>query len=131
MSWLMPKGELPRMPTLLFLCSGTTNRSRYAEIVSTPWRRASKTDWLATSAGLCPSTSPTTRPYLAHRSRRRARSRHGGLEPIRGRATLPGTISPARRPSLRSKESEHRTILAARFPEFVDRVVYWKSTTWT
>jgi len=120
------EGELRACRRCFFFCSGNYYRSRYAEIVFNTLARASK-DRLArhVRGPFAPSTSPTTQA-LSRPSFSTSRTIADGGARAHSR--------PARRYQARSrrraghrcvKESEHRTILAARFPEFVDRVVYW------
>lgn len=108
---------------VLFLCSGNYYRSRYAEALFNHHARAQGWPWRAFSRGLSThliggDLSPHTRQVLLRRG-------------IALKQTAPG-----RRPLSRAdlaaashivavKESEHRPILQARFPQHAARVEYW------
>jgi len=109
---------------VLFLCSGNYYRSRYAEALFNHHARAAGSPWRAFSRGLSThlidgDLSPHTRQILLHRG-----------------IALPQT-APGRRPLSRAdlaaaahvvalKESEHRPIMRARFPQHAAHVEYWK-----
>jgi len=112
--------------TVLFLCSGNYYRSRYAEIVFNELARASQMGWVAASAGLLPEHFAVNPGPISPTVIRVARER--GLfvpEPARApRAVTAHDLATANR-IIALKESEHRPILVAHFPEWADRVVYW------
>jgi protein-tyrosine phosphatase len=116
----------PRVPRILFLCSGNYYRSRYAEIVFNSLARAAGIEWTATSAGLRPENfsvnpGPISRNVLAA-----ARDR-GYAVPDPARAPRGVTEHDLEAASLviAMKESEHRPILEARFAGFAQQVTYW------
>ncbi len=109
------------MRRILFLCSGNYYRSRYAELVFNREAGRRNLDWLADSAGLAeifhPGTVGPISPYVL--------ARLGPLpEPIRfPRHARPEDFQAHRIIAL--KESEHRPMLAARYPAFLPQVEFW------
>src|SRR5262249_25587366 len=111
---------------VLFLCSGNYYRSRYAEIVFNSLAPAADLKWVATSAGLLPehfvvNTGPISPTVL----RMAAARGHKVPDPFR----LPRAVGAADFESatrvIALKESEHRPIVVARFPQWADHVEYW------
>jgi protein-tyrosine phosphatase len=89
--------------------------------------RAAAVPWAATSAGLLPehfsvNPGPISQTVLAA-ARERGHTVPDPLRPPRG-VTADDFAAATRVIAL--KESEHRAIVAARFPEWATKVEYWK-----
>lgn len=112
---------------LLFLCTGNYYRSRFAELLFNALAPRSGLDWIADSRGIAAWFPPgNVGPLSPHAIR--------GLE-ARGIRLGPNPRFPLRleEDDLRLaerivalKEAEHRPLLAARFPHWVERVEYWQ-----
>lgn len=109
---------------VLFLCSGNFYRSRYAEALFNHQARAADWPWRAFSRGL--STHLIGGDLSIHT--RRALLRRGialaQTGPTRRHLTRADLVSAAHVVAL--KESEHRPIIRARFPDHDSRVEYWR-----
>lgn len=111
---------------ILFLCTGNYYRSRFAEVLFNHLTSAANVAWRADSRGLAMDL---------------ARRNVGPISPyaIEALATRGITLpTPMRFPRglqrfelehsqriVAMKESEHRPLLLARFPEWTERVEYW------
>jgi protein-tyrosine phosphatase len=113
------------MRQVLFLCTGNYYRSRFAQILFNDLAERAKLSWRASSRGLHAalagpgSISPFTLSRLAEI----------GIDANHHAAALPtqcleADLCGADR-VIALKEDEHRTMLAARFPGWEDRVTYW------
>ena len=114
------------MREVLFICTGNYYRSRFAEAVFNHGAEQRGLDWRAFSRGLAThlvdgqgDISLHTRVALVAR----------GI-PLRYAATKP---TPLTRPDLERaariialKELEHRAMMRAQFPDWENRVEYWK-----
>jgi protein-tyrosine phosphatase len=110
----------------LFLCTGNYYRSRFAEAWfnhlaverQLPWRADSRA--LAIERGTC-NVGPIS-PLVAAEL-----SRLGVVAPEPCRFPLACTVADLASADLivALKEAEHRSLLAERFPAWVDRVRYW------
>jgi protein-tyrosine phosphatase len=118
-----PSPHSPK-PLVLFLCSGNFYRSRYAEALFNHHARAAGWPWRAFSRGLSThliggDLSIHTRRVLLRRGIALAQT-----GPTRRSLTRGDLASAAHVVAL--KESEHRPIIRARFPDHDSRVEYWK-----
>ncbi len=113
---------------VLFLCTGNYYRSRFAEILFNARAGAAGLAWRADSRALAierlddmPDAGPISPHTLAGL---RAR---GLPEPDATRFPWPAREEDFRgsRLVIALKEAEHRPLLAARFPDWVERVEYW------
>lgn len=111
--------------TVLFLCTGNYYRSRFAEHFFNEQARQRQLAWQATSRGLQPSLE-----NLGFMSRH-ALDRLGSLgmappEPLRLPMDLQSSDLMAADLTVAMNEVEHRPLMAVRFPEWTERVRYWK-----
>ncbi len=111
--------------TVLFLCTGNYYRSRFAEHFFNEQARKRQLAWQATSRGLQPSLE-----NLGFMSRHALdRLRRLGMAP-RAPLRLPMDLQSldllAADLTVAMNEVEHRPLMAARFPEWTERVRYWK-----
>ena len=111
--------------TVLFLCTGNYYRSRFAEHFFNEQARKRQLAWQATSRGLQPSLE-----NLGLMSRHALdRLRRLGMAP-RAPLRLPMDLQSldllAADLTVAMNEVEHRPLMAARFPEWTERVRYWK-----
>jgi protein-tyrosine phosphatase len=108
---------------VLFLCTGNYYRSRFAEACFNHLVRANHHPWRAFSRGLAVhlvdgDLSPQTRQGLLERG---IPLHH--TAPTRQDLTLADLQAADHIVAL--KESEHRPLLTARFPDWLDRVEFW------
>lgn len=109
----------------MFLCTGNYYRSRFAEHFFNEHARRKKLAWQARSRGLQPSLE-----NLGFMSRHALdRLSRLGMTP-RGPLRLPMDLRSsdlmAAELTIAMNEMEHRPLMAARFPEWTERVRYWK-----
>ncbi|MCY4082273.1 MAG: hypothetical protein OXF54_18665 [Caldilineaceae bacterium] len=111
--------------TVLFLCTGNYYRSRFAEHFFNEQARERQLAWQATSRGLQPSLE-----NLGFMSRH-ALDRLNSLgmaprEPLRLPMGLQSSDLMTAELTIAMNEVEHRPLMAARFPEWTERVRYWR-----
>lgn len=111
--------------TVLFLCTGNYYRSRFAEHFFNEQARKRQVAWQATSRGLQPSLE-----NLGFMSRH-ALDRLNSLgmaprEPLRLPMGLQSSDLMTAELTIAMNEVEHRPLMAARFPEWTERVRYWR-----
>ena len=111
--------------TVLFLCTGNYFRSRFAEHYFNEQARLRNMDWQAASRGLQPSQE-----NLGFMSRDTLdRLRELGIdppEPQRLPMDLQGDDLTAATLTIAVNDIEHRPLMEARFPEWAERVRYWR-----
>ncbi len=111
--------------TVLFLCTGNYYRSRFAEHYFNEQARLRNMDWQASSRGLQPSQD-----NLGFMSRDALdRLRVLGIdppEPMRLPKDLQEGELRAATVTIAVNEIEHRPLMEARFPEWTERVRYWR-----
>ena len=110
---------------VLFLCTGNYYRSRFAEHFFNEQARKRQLAWQATSRGLQPSLE-----NLGFMSRH-ALDRLNSLgmaprEPLRLPMDLQSSDLMTAELTIAMNEVEHRPLMAARFPEWTERVRYWR-----
>lgn len=111
--------------TVLFLCTGNYYRSRFAEHFFNEEAQRRKLAWQASSRGLQPSQE-----NLGFMSRDALdRLRELDMEP-RAPLRLPMDLAlsdlDAATLTVAMNEVEHRPLMAVRFPEWTERVRYWR-----
>ncbi|MCL4833427.1 MAG: low molecular weight phosphatase family protein [Caldilineaceae bacterium] len=115
------------MQTILFLCTGNYYRSRYAELLFNELAGQSGLNWRAGSAGLLvkegANPGPIAKPTLAALAA-------AGIEPPAPEIErYPAQVTEAELAEaalvVALKEAEHRPMLAAGYPGWEDRVLYW------
>ena len=109
---------------MLFLCTGNYYRSRFAEHFFNEQARERQLAWQATSRGLQPSLE-----NLGFMSRH-ALDRLNSLgmaprEPLRLPKDLQSSDLMTAELIIAMNEVEHRPLMAARFPEWTERIRYW------
>ena len=111
--------------TVLFLCTGNYFRSRFAEHYFNEQARLRNMDWQAASRGLQPSQE-----NLGLMSRDALeRLRELGIdppEPLRLPMDLQGDDLNTATLTIAVNDIEHRPLMEARFPEWAERVRYWR-----
>jgi protein-tyrosine phosphatase len=112
------------MQTVLFVCSGNYYRSRFAEAYFNHQAAAAGHACRAESRGfrLHPANHG---PISPHALSGLARLGISLPEPLRFPATLTAAELQAAPLVVAVKEAEHRPMMQAYFPEFVERVEYW------
>jgi protein-tyrosine phosphatase len=114
----------PSARRVLFLCSGNYYRSRYAEALFNHLARAHGWPWRAFSRGVSTHlVDDEISTYTRHHLLRRGISlRHTAPAPL----ALTRSDLAAAAHVVALKESEHRPVLRARFPQHAEQVEYWK-----
>lgn len=113
------------MKTILFLCSGNYYRSRFAEIVFQMLAEDAEIGWNAFSRGLALSAGNVGRisPYALT-----ALGEYGYHIP--DNLDFPQDVTEADFAAadliIAVKETEHRPLMAQRFPDWEDEVEYWE-----
>ena len=111
--------------TVLFLCTGNYYRSRFAEHFFNEQAERRQLAWQATSRGLQPSLENLG--FMSKHALDRLRSLGmAPREPLRLPMDLESTDLMAAELTIAMNEVEHRPLMAARFPEWTERVRYWK-----
>lgn len=112
--------------TVLFLCTGNYYRSRFAEVVFNTLAREQDLQWTASSRGLAIERGIyNVGPISAH-AVQRLKSTGIALD-ANPRFPLQALETDLADADLivALKESEHRSLLAERYPQWPDRVEYW------
>ncbi len=110
---------------VLFLCSGNYYRSRFAEAIFNHRATAAGLRWVATSAGLRPDHFRFNPGTISSLVTEGLSARGIAAAPPRAPlAVCEADLESAAR-VIAMKESEHRPVIAANFPRWTDRVVYW------
>ena len=112
-------------PTVLFLCTGNYYRSRFAEHYFNVLAGQRELAWRATSRGL--QTSLENLGFMSKHVLDRLRLQ--GIEPPKS-LRLPLDVQEEDLASaelvIAVNEIEHRPLMQARFPQWTDRVRYWR-----
>ncbi len=112
---------------VLFLCTGNYYRSRFAEVVFNVRAQEIALPWHATSRGLALERgSHNVGPMSPHALQ--ILEARGIRSPATRRFPLPVAEQDLHTAQLiiALEESEHRPLLAQRFPAWVERVEYWR-----
>lgn len=112
-------------PTVLFLCTGNYYRSRFAEYYFNALACQRKLAWRAESRGLQPSIENIG----SISSHALARLRLRGIEPPRPERPpqdLEEENLAAASLVVAVNEFEHRPLMQVRFPQWTERVRYWR-----
>ena len=111
--------------TILFLCTGNYYRSRFAEILFN-WMAPQKgLNWIADSRGLrldSRNIGPISRFTLEGLGEMGIPV----VEPIRFPATVTSSDFQSARHVVAVKEVEHRPLIESGFPEWTNRVEFWR-----
>jgi protein-tyrosine phosphatase len=114
------------MNTVLFLCTGNYYRSRFAEHYFNMLAEKAGADWRADSRGLAVGRAGNIgriSPFAAEGLAARGIALDGDLR--FPRQVTADDLANARL-IVAMKESEHRGLLAAEFPDWADRTEYWR-----
>lgn len=115
------------MQTILFLCTGNYYRSRYAELLFNELAPKSGLAWHAESGGLLVkegvNPGPIAKPTLAALAAAGIEPDPADIERFPVQVTEGELAGAAIVFAL--KEAEHRPLLAAGYPGWEDRVIYW------
>ncbi|MCY4408994.1 MAG: hypothetical protein OXC27_00895, partial [Caldilineaceae bacterium] len=111
--------------TVLFLCTGNYYRSRFAEHYFNEQARLRNMDWQASSRGLQPSQDNLG--FMSRDALDRLRVLDiNPPEPLRLPMDLQEDDLRAATVTIAVNEIEHRPLMEARFPEWTERVRYWR-----
>lgn len=111
--------------TVLFLCTGNYYRSRFAEILFNWTARQRGLDWFADSRGL--RLEPLNPGPISRFTLHRLKEMGIGLEePIRYPQPVTVVDFQAAHHVVAVKEAEHRPLIEQFFPEWLDRVEFWR-----
>ncbi len=111
--------------TVLFLCTGNYYRSRFAEHYFNEQARLRNMDWQASSRGLQPSQDNLG--FMSRDALDRLRVLDiDPPEPLRLPMDLQEDDLRAATVTIAVNEIEHRPLMEARFPEWTERVRYWR-----
>ncbi len=111
--------------TVLFLCTGNYYRSRFAEHYFNEQARLRNMDWQASSRGLQPSQDNLG--FMSRDALDRLRVLDiDPPEPLRLPKDLQAHDLCAATVTIAVNEIEHRPLMEARFPEWTERVRYWR-----
>ena len=111
--------------TVLFLCTGNYYRSRFAEILFNWTAPQRGLDWIADSRGLRLeplNPGPISRFTVAGLKELGIELAH----PIRYPQTVTAADFQSARHVVAVKEAEHRPMIEQFFPEWLDRVEFWR-----
>ena len=114
------------MEHVIFVCSGNYYRSRFAEHLFNFLATETDLQWNADSRGLLVGTAGNIGPISQHAvDALRERdvpisSEHRAPEPLTRVDLAKSNLVVA------VKEAEHRVLMAKRFPDWADQVVYWQ-----
>ncbi len=111
--------------TVLFLCTGNYYRSRFAEHYFNEQARLRNMDWQASSRGLQPSQDNLG--FMSRDALDRLRVLDiDPPEPLRLPMDLQEDDLRAATVTVAVNEIEHRPLMEARFPDWTERVRYWR-----
>ncbi len=111
--------------TVLFLCTGNYYRSRFAEHYFNEQARLRNMDWLACSRGLQPSQDNLG--FMSRDALDRLRVLDiDPPEPLRLPMDLHEDDLREAKVTIAVNEIEHRPLMEARFPDWTERVRYWR-----
>lgn len=117
------------MNQLLFLCTGNYYRSRYAEILFNLRAQQTGLNWNAESRGIAIDLGINNKgPISIHTSK--GLTRHGlklEIEKVRYPLQLQEEELISAHHIIALYETEHKPLLAERFPSWPDRVSYWQA----
>lgn len=111
--------------TVLFLCTGNYYRSRYAEILFNSLAAKHNLDWVADSCGLrleAANPGPISRFTVNALQKLQIQLQ----DPIRYPRPLTLADLESADHVVAVKEAEHRPLLSQAFPEWLERVEFWK-----
>ena len=107
---------------ILFLCSGNYFRSRFAELWFNHEADQRRLPWYATSAGLLMENN--NQGNISEYTRTFAHAR-GWTVPNRPPIAASKTLFDYAEHVIALKEAEHRQPIELRFPEYMDKVMFW------
>ena len=119
--------DRPVQPVMLFLCTGNYYRSRFAECLFSAWAPAEGLEWAADSRGFFQEPLSENVGFMSPYAVARlcARGLSPGPKERFPRALSAKDLSAATR-IIAMDETEHRSPLRERFPQWVGRVDFWR-----
>ncbi len=113
------------MGTVLFLCTGNYYRSRFAEILFNWHATHQKLPWRADSRGL--ALNPRNLGYMSEFTVHRLNRMQVPFDQyLRDPKDLALNDLESSNHIVAVKESEHRPLISRRFPEWSNKIEYWK-----
>lgn len=115
-----------RVNKVLFICTGNYYRSRFAEYFFNHWAGLRKMDWVAESRGLRsdnPNNAGPISPFALAGLKQRGIAVPEALE---GPKPLELDDLESATDIIALKEEEHRPLMEALFPDWVEEVDYWQ-----
>ena len=112
------------MKTVLFLCTGNSYRSRYAEILFNSKAEQIGLKWRATSRGLAPdprNPGPMSRDTIAALQKQSISVE----DHLRGPLKVTEADFESNDHVVAVKEAEHRPVILRNFPQWLDQVEFW------
>jgi protein-tyrosine phosphatase len=116
---------MSRPKFVLFLCSGNYYRSRFAECVFNDRAQKLGLAWRATSRGLAREFGPWNVGYISPFAEKALLAR--GIQPDKTRQAMHCCDDDLAIADVivALKESEHRPLMEAHFPQWTERVEFW------
>ena len=114
----------PKSATVLFLCTGNYYRSRFAEYYFRHLTRQRGLNWLADSRGL--ALHPANTGFMSLYTKRECEKRGVCCLPDRFPLTVTQGDLESAAHVVAVKETEHRPMIRAAFPEWEMRIEYWE-----
>jgi protein-tyrosine phosphatase len=114
-------------PVLLFLCTGNYYRSRFVETLFNHHAAQAKLLWRAESRGIALDFGVNNRGPMSKAALSALQERGVTLvEPVRLPQQVQEKDFAAARRIIALDDTEHRPLLAHRFPQWLDRVEFWQ-----
>ena len=119
-------GTMGAMHTVLFICTGNYYRSRFCEHLFNHLATQQQLDWRATSAGVATELGAGNVGPISPFAIRELQVRGVPL-PDQWRIPRPLTVGDLQSAGqiIVLDADEHRPLMAAKFPDWAERVVYW------
>lgn len=113
------------MRLVLFLCSGNYYRSRYAEALFNHWAVEARLVWRAHSRGLSPGDFARNPGHLSPLVVEALHAHGMVVDVARGPIAVDEDDFATAERVVALQRIEHRPMIGARFPTWLEQVVYW------